>query len=356
MRSSVSQHFRTPSSTSSKMEKPIRPDSPILTHAPQRLAQGLRARASVSHFPASPPVRRSDERIGAPGVGRAESPAQPPYVRRVAQGVRARASVSHFPTPRGVGDRLGGAGPLVSSSRPASPAQPISMISQGLRTRASVPCLPQPSTMGHGHTPTLVRFSSQPPAPQSLIPVPKSRLGAAGSGAGQQGYAAGKQQIGMVQHGASVCLNVAPPPIDDPEVVPANGKRERRVSFKSLSAARRASSVQLGVSYRMGGGVGEGGIGSSPISGAKALGSPLFARGEKRERVASYLKGAGQRLGGILRFDGRGDAEREKGNLNGKGDSGIGEKELKKSSVPALGGVRAGLGLGSTARVDRPRR
>lgn len=116
------------------------------------------------------------------------------------------------------------------------------------------------------------------------------------------------QQIGMGQNGASVCVNVAP---------------HRKPVMKEVG--RRASSAQLSANYyatsrpttmattqvRFSENAPNGGIGRSPAPQAaaskKSLGASAGDRGEKEKSVgsgvANYLRGAGQRLGGILKFE-----------------------------------------------------
>lgn len=116
------------------------------------------------------------------------------------------------------------------------------------------------------------------------------------------------QQIGMGQNGASVCVNLAP--------------QRKPPALKEVG--RRASSVQLGTSYstyatkgattqvRFSENHANDAIGRSPTPlvspPKKLLGSSIPIRsGEKRRSggsgVANFMRGAGQKLGGMLRFE-----------------------------------------------------
>lgn len=201
------------------------------------------------------------------------------------------------------------------------------------------------------------------------------------------------------QHGASVCVNVNvagtpqspqalhPHPQLTPNQTTSNttGRRlgiPRRSSAMQLStpsslsnsslpstsglasttvgngvtSSGSPSSSALGPTIACGGGGGTGGMSSN------VLGSPISVRGDKGfvgsgggGSVASYLRGAGQRLGGILRLGGEDGGRHDSGNAR-KDPGGV---QVTSSSGRLGGGVKtssaeSGLGMCSKGLMDSP--
>jgi hypothetical protein len=171
--------------------------------------------------------------------------------------------------------------------------------------RAYRDLIPSTSPPAYSHAPPSSSFIPVRSAKGSGSSISRASSAFATSSSTRSMHVSVSQQIGVSQNGASVCVKVAP---QRKPVLKEVGRRTSSPQLSSTYYSNNLSATMATAQVRFSENVANGGIGRSPAPQTTTSKKPANAdRGEKEKGVglgvANYLRGAGQRLGGILKFE-----------------------------------------------------